>query len=202
MPPHFTTLPREIRDAILELCLVVGTIDPYRQTCIILFEMSARKPDISLLAVNKAINTEAAEIFYGKNVWVIKRSFKHDDPQEWGSQASTDEIWHLHRNQIRHVHIFVGPTGLEGYICSLEIGVLLQSPPENNATGALIEKFRTDRKSLMIDACRWKMNICRELGIRSLTIDLPPLSPHFHGEPFLSTEVIWRGCLEPLLDWV
>lgn len=161
--------------------------------------MSNRKPDISLLAVNKAINAEAAEIFYGKNVWVINQSFKDDGPQEWGSQAPMDEIWHIHRNQIRHVNISLNPNELEVDIWSLAMKKAYQLLPEKTTTSALVESAHMHRVFLLMDASRWKMNVCRELEINSLTIDIPLLTDL---ESFPSAKVIWRYCLDPLLDWV
>ena len=199
MPPHFTTLPREIRDAILEMCLVVGTIDPYRQKCGSAFRKSARKPDISLLAVNKAINVEAAEIFYSKNVWVINRSFKDDGQREEVSQAPTDEIWHTHRNQIRHVHMSLDLDELEVKFFNLVSDMAYQKPPNKTLKSVRMEGGDIDRESLITDLCRWKMNVCRELGVKSLTIDLPPPLDWTYSP---SEKVLWRCCLDPLLDWV
>lgn len=71
MPPHFTRLPREINDAILELCLVVeGPINPYptKNEDQNPFEKAVCKPDVALLKVNKGINAEASESLYGGNL--------------------------------------------------------------------------------------------------------------------------------------
>lgn len=202
MPPRFTTLPREIRDAILEMCLVVGVIDPHSAWGYMEpFKRSTRKPDISLLAVNKAINAEAAEIFYGKNVWVIIRPSKHHGPREWDTRALEDEIWHIHRNQIRHVRISLDPNELEFDLWSLAGRKAYRKALEKTPPSAPVENAHMHGQPLLIDAWRWKLNICRELGIKSLTIDLPPIPRCFAREPFLLTAVIWRGCLQPLVNW-
>ncbi|KAM0797574.1 hypothetical protein BDR22DRAFT_892205 [Usnea florida] len=180
MPPHFTTLPREIRDAILELCLVVGVIDPHP-----VWEdwnpflRSTRKPDISLLAVNKSINAEGTEIFYGKNVWVINWPSSHEGTGEWIYQETMDKIWHIHHDQIRHVRI---PLNLPEacYYYRTCVGYW--------------EKYR-----MMIEACQWKFNICRELGFESVTIDTVGCASITHPS---NSDWIKRCCLEPLLDWV
>ena len=188
MPPHFTTLPREIRDAILEICLVVGVINPHSAQDP--FEKSTRKPDISLLAVNKTINAEAAEIFFRKNVWVLKRSFKHEP---------VDDFWHIHRNQIRHVHMSLNPDKSKVGLWSLALDKAYQTSPEKTSTISLVESAAKHRVSLIIEASRWKINFCRELGIHSLTIDLPS---YFDTTFSASGKALWLCCLEPLLDWV
>ena len=66
----FMRIPPEIRMSILELCLIVGKINPYpiHYEDDDPFAAVQRKPDIALLTVNKNLNAEASEIFYGKNV--------------------------------------------------------------------------------------------------------------------------------------
>ena len=194
MPPHFTNLPREIHDAILELCLVVGVIDPHplsedRDP----FFGSTSKPDIALLAVNKKINAEGTEILYGENVWVINRSFRYEGERERVSQAPMDEIWHIHRNQIRHVHMSLDPDEVEVELFNLVTEMAYQKRFKRMENGDIL------RESLVTDLCRWKMNICRELGVKSLAIDLPL---QLDWKYFPSPEVLWRCCLVPLLDWV
>ena len=173
MSPHFTTLPREIRDAILEMCLVVGTINPYpwrNWKC-----ESTRKPDMSLLAVNKAINAEASEIFYGKNVWVINWCSNDADPGGWVHQATMDKIWHIRHDQIRHVRIS---------LCLLEICYRYSK---------FCQRYR------VVEACQWKLNICRELGFKSVTIDITGCT---FDTPSSRSDLIKRCCLKPLLKWV
>ena len=79
MPPHFNGLPQEIRDAILELCLVVeGPINPYptyyedRNP----FEKTDHQPDVALLKVNKQIKAEASKTLYGSNLWKLNWRFE------------------------------------------------------------------------------------------------------------------------------
>lgn len=65
-------LPCETRDQILELCLVVdGPINPDPAYYEIKdpFAKTHRRPDVALLKVNKTINAEATQIFYGKNIF-------------------------------------------------------------------------------------------------------------------------------------
>ena len=193
MPPHFTTLPREIRDAILELCLVVGVINPHPWGDRDFVIASTREPDIALLAVNKKINAEGTEIFYGKNVWVINRMFKGEGQRECVSQAPMDEIWHNHRDQIRHVHMALNPEESKVDLWSLVKEMAYQTRTEETTPESL---------GLGINAIRWRIKFCRELGIKSLTIALPPLPPDFVWERILSLEVICHGCLGPLLEWV
>ena len=116
MPPHFTGLPREIRDAILELCLVVeGPINPYPTYYEDPnpFEKANRKPDVALLKVNKKINAEAAETLYGGNLWKLTWRLE-DYPRileatmgadffDIVDQASPNKIWEIHRADIRHI---------------------------------------------------------------------------------------------------
>ena len=182
MPPHLTTLPREIRDAILELCLVVGTINPQSRGYWKPFIRSTRKPDISLLAVNKVINAEATEILYGKNVWVINWVFKDEGPRKWVSQAPKDEIWQIHHDQIRHVIISLDPRGFYPQISEFEKGGRLSI-----------------RKRLIVHAHRWQLSICRELGFQPVTIDMTGC---FHHTFFTTSEAVRRCGLESLLDWV
>ncbi|OBT77924.1 hypothetical protein VF21_04311 [Pseudogymnoascus sp. 05NY08] len=59
MPANFFTLPRELRDKIYELCLLLeDPIEPYPG--------SSRRRELSpsLLGVNKAINREARLVLY------------------------------------------------------------------------------------------------------------------------------------------
>ncbi|CAL8574155.1 hypothetical protein XPA_000125 [Xanthoria parietina] len=77
----FLSLPREIRDMIYEICLVVnGEIVPYpaeyeypRYKPEHLTEQRRnymdRKPDVALLQVNKEIREETCPILYGRNLW-------------------------------------------------------------------------------------------------------------------------------------
>lgn len=71
---HLMKIPREVREAILELCLVIeGEINPYPTLYQDQdpFSDNNRKPDIVLLTFHKVINTEASKIFNGKNVWLL-----------------------------------------------------------------------------------------------------------------------------------
>jgi hypothetical protein len=75
MVARLMRIPRELREQILGLCLVVdGSINPqpahYEDKDA--FHSTSRKPDMALLQVNQTINTEARRIFYGRNLFRLK----------------------------------------------------------------------------------------------------------------------------------
>lgn len=112
----FMRLPREIRNMIYKLCLVVhGEIVPYKENYDrdTAQDYTEDKPMIALLAVDKVIRQEAASIFYGKNVWRI--TSKADDLAKasytlisialsGGHEPKT--IWIVHARRFRRVIIY------------------------------------------------------------------------------------------------
>lgn len=94
--PHFLDLPTELREMIYEYCLIVeGQINPYpteyeKQE---LMRPFPRKPDVSLLQVNKLIRAEAGIILYGKNLWRLSYN-KAEDP-----------MWEVSKKLIRRLMV-------------------------------------------------------------------------------------------------
>lgn len=96
--PGLMNMPKEIRDQILKLCLLVdGTINPYPAFYEDKdhFANCNRKPDIALLKVNKVLNFEATDIFYEENTWQLSlpRPLEH-------LPFKKDSIWKFHSDRI------------------------------------------------------------------------------------------------------
>ena len=189
MPPHFTGLPQEIRDAILELCLVVeGPINPYptffhdRNP----FEKTSRKPDVALLTVNKSINAEASMISYGSNVWKINwRS--EDYPRVLDSFLQTgftddlevlprDQIWTTNRAQIRHITLDLDVRELVAaiYLHPTEVGY--ERGPGETVSVERMEMTHTQRRMILGLFCAWKFRVIGGMQLRSAWIDVKKLS--------------------------
>lgn len=98
-------MPREIRNQILELCLLVdGTINPYPAIYEDKdhFANCNRTPDVALLKVNKVLNFEATDIFYSMNTWQLS------SPRPLDLQPfKKDLMWNLHRGRICHLRILM-----------------------------------------------------------------------------------------------
>ena len=98
-------MPKELRDQILELCLLVdGTINPYPAFYEDKdhFANCNRKPDIALLKANRVLNFEATDIFYSKNTWQLSSPRPLDFPP-----FKKDLMWNLHRDRIFHLRILM-----------------------------------------------------------------------------------------------
>jgi len=75
MVARLMRIPRELREQILGLCLVVdGSINPHpaHYEDKDAFHSTSRKPDMALLQVDNSINTEDRRIFYGKNLFRLE----------------------------------------------------------------------------------------------------------------------------------
>lgn len=72
---RFLELPREIRDAIYESCLVVGRVLIKKPACIVIDDMRldapSSRPDLQLLLCSKQVYHEAVEIYLSKNLFVL-----------------------------------------------------------------------------------------------------------------------------------
>ena len=192
MPPHFTSLPQEIRDAILELCLIVdGPINPHpthyedRNP----FEKTSRKPDVALLKVNKKINADASIILYSGNLWKLNYNWPSEGfwdlriselglegfIEELGAVLLRNKIWITHTIQIRHV-------ALDLDVRDLNIKKLWQStileyesmPKETNSVERA--KMIHDHRSFILEfMCCWKFSIIRKMPLKSAYIDVRSL---------------------------
>ena len=143
---NFLDLSTEVRDMILEYCLIVDYELNPKPTYYERLEMQRplpRRPDVALLKTNKQIYSEAVIILYGKNVWhVCNQSDWSDDPPE---------IWQRNATLFRHVAVTfdfrdVGPAHL------LEMSkhwyrVAAETMPYQNTpwTPAMIHGKRQDR---------------------------------------------------------
>ena len=102
-------LPIEIRNMIYEYCLVVsGQIVPYaenyeRDTA---QDYTGEKPTIGLLAVDKTIRTEAASIFYGKNVWRVTARVTDLADGSTTTNLLAKSIWKVHAALFRRVTVY------------------------------------------------------------------------------------------------
>lgn len=92
----FLDLSREIRDMIYELCLVVDeVIIPYNELYPLdAVDLGFRKnmAAVALLCVCKIVESEAAEVLYGKNTWRITTKF-----------PSKKSIWRRRARLFKHV---------------------------------------------------------------------------------------------------
>ena len=189
--------------SILELCLIVGKINPYPM-CYEdddPFAAAQRKPDISLLTVNRKLNAEASEIFYSKNAWVINWCYGGDSVigrETWSTHIPTDRIWYVHRAEIRDVALSLTVQDLVSQrLLATHIGYW-NGPFESES----IERRQHVHKlrSLgLADICRWKINMLKSFGIRSVIINVKDL---FCSEGCCRTNAIEFCCLRFLKDWV
>lgn len=201
MPPYFTNLPQEIRDKILELCLVVeGPINahPTDYEDGNPFENCSRKPDISLLGVSKAISAEAAETFYGKNTWVLNWSTEDEEPKARSSKVPSDKIWHIHREQIRHVCFSFDIQDLNPETLVVATRMAYDTHPEESSAMTRRKTAHFYRLIFLKIICGWKLNMCRHIGVESVTINIENL---FCSDGCCRIEAIRRCCFDPLLKW-
>ena len=83
----FLDLPREIRDGIYKLCLLVDAEivahPDYFETATNFSVEGVNRPAVALLRVNRQVGQEAAAVLYGSNIWRIPnhcRLIKEDRP--------------------------------------------------------------------------------------------------------------------------
>ncbi|KAL8786617.1 MAG: hypothetical protein Q9195_008139 [Heterodermia aff. obscurata] len=122
-------LPAEVRNMIYEYCLVVkGCITPYKGKYTRVTDQDHTSHDftVGLLAVDKTVRSEAAAIFYGKNIWriTVLESYLAIDPDsdldmdphidsdidvDNSPSSNTDRnsrlIWNIHKALFRRVLI-------------------------------------------------------------------------------------------------
>ncbi|CAD6588381.1 MAG: hypothetical protein ASARMPRED_003542 [Alectoria sarmentosa] len=200
MPPHFTTLPREIRDMILDLCLVVGTITPYpannehRDP----FKNAASRPVVSLFLVNKMVSAEAVENFYGKNIWVISWSWGHEHLLARDAQIPTDKIWHVHRERIRHVSLSFDLQDLPPSALVVAAKTAYMLTPEDSSACFRRKLTHDVCVSVLENICRWKIIICQHINVRSVTINIENL---FCKDGCCRMNAVRSCCFDPLLYW-
>ena len=105
-------LPLEVRTMIYEYCLVVSeTIEPYKEYCpLSASDLAHRRtmPTAALLAVNRTIESEAAGILYGKNVWRITSK------SEFLSGSNDGTLWIRRAPLFRNVALDFDRRGLDG----------------------------------------------------------------------------------------
>ncbi|KAL8860701.1 MAG: hypothetical protein Q9178_002731 [Gyalolechia marmorata] len=107
----FFDLPREIRDKIYEICLVMkGEIAPFpgpkdHLSCLAANRVQSQqefyanqKPEVVLLQLNKQINIEATLILYGQNLWRVSQWDKN-------SSKRNKPFWSKAGKFVRHVVI-------------------------------------------------------------------------------------------------
>ena len=119
----FMRLPPEVRNMIYGYCLVVeGCITPYKEnyTRITSQEPTSHDFAIGLLAANKAIRSEAAAIFYGKNIWRITTRKIYVEYHIINAPGSTDDedftpIWTIHAALFRRVLVRADRYDTVGY---------------------------------------------------------------------------------------
>ena len=106
-PSYLTSIPPEVRNIILEYCLVVhGPINPhpiYYESPDVFSEVTGHSPDMALLKVNRLLNKEATAILYSKNTWRISTL------TSWPLDIMSlqlflcETVWGTHRQLIRKV---------------------------------------------------------------------------------------------------
>lgn len=184
MPPHFTGLPREIRDAILELCLVVkGPINPYptnyedRNP----FEKTERKPDVALLEVNRNINVEASRIFYGGNLW--KHNWRSEDYSKLPETAEFEDIikhlkslprvkiWFTHRAQIRHITLDLDVRDQNATVLLHHTECEYERIPSEASSAKRVEAIHQSRDMFLTFSCAFKLCIIRNMQLKSARIN-------------------------------
>lgn len=185
MPHRFTGLPQEIRDAILELCLIVdGPINPYpahyedRNP----FEKTSRKPDVALLKVNKQVSAEASRILYGGNLWKLNWRFE-DCPEKIESPEPEDfvkeltaallrnKIWTTHRAQIRHVALDLDIQDLNAKKLKQSTVQEYERMPRETDSIERGKKIHDNRSFMLTTICCWKLSIILR-PLKSVYIDV------------------------------
>lgn len=178
----FMRIPPEIRMSILELCLIVGKINPYPTYYEDddPFAAAQRKPDISLLTVNKKLNAEASAIFYSKNVWAVNWCDGDDSVigrGDWSNHIPTDRIWYVHRAEIRDVAFSLSVQDLDSRM--LRVATKIAYCHHHGLTESESTERRQHvhalRSSALADICRWKINMLKSFGTRSVTLNVEDL---------------------------
>lgn len=177
--PHLLGIPPEIRDAILELCLVVeGPINPYPAYYESKdpFAETSRQPDVALLKVNKAVNQEATEILYSKNTWRLNLhdvEDASDTPMMYSLTNGT--IWAVNQKHIRHLFTsfdmrdFTSDTALAfaQYAHRKRLDGITQQERREGIHSNMIEE--------LLSICTWKYKLILNLPAVSVIFDLKNL---------------------------
>lgn len=188
MPPDFTALPQEIRDAILKLCLVVeGPINPYPAYYEDSnpFEKTNRKPDVALLTVNKSINAEASILFYGGNIW--KFNWRPEEYPKlldyfWQSglpndfiMLRQDQIWTIYRTQIRHITLDLDVRDLDATIVLQSIEYVCRGLPSETSSAMRVQEIHDDRCEALELIFQWKLLVTLGVQPKSAYINVKNL---------------------------
>ncbi len=200
----FMRIAPEIRVSILELCLIVGKINPYPTYYEDddPFAAAQRKPETSLLTVNKKLNAEASAIFYSKNVWVVNWCDGDGSVvgrRAWSNHIPTDRIWYVQRAEIRDVAFSFTVQDLDSRMLLLATNIGYRNEPTESNSGKRRQHVHALRATALVDICGWKISMLKSFGIRSVTINVKDL---FCSEGCCRTDAIEFCCLRPLQGWV
>lgn len=174
-------IPPEIREIILEYCLVLEhPITPYPITdpAGIVYARDDRKPDTALFRINRRLCDEAMRVFYGKNIFRLIAELK--------SQPTSDRIhlvgaktWVTHGALIRHVITSFNPGELQPSLSSVRI-----SDCHTKYPGAIHQQRRKDalhqaHQKVFRLACSRKIHALQKLCLQTFSIDVSLLyCPH------------------------
>jgi hypothetical protein len=177
--PHLLGIPPEIRDAILELCLVVeGPINPYpaQYESKDPFAETNRQPDVALLEVDKVMNQEATEILYSKNTWRLNLHYvgdASDTPMMFS--LTNGRIWAVHQKYIRHIFTsfdmrdFTSDTALDFARSAHRIRLDGMTQQERR------EEIHTNMTEELLSDYAWKYKLILNLPTLSVIFDLKNL---------------------------
>ena len=164
---RFVDLPREVRNQIYHYCLVVqGEILIYDEGYCVPKEQQARPPSLNLTAVNKLIRTEALEVLYRKNVWIMG-----NDPHCINYE---DHPWVLYGKLFRHVVLYFNRFDIDE-----EEAYIIHKPPHREHWRDDQDRLSSTHRRNEMDALlimEYKRNCLRELtALSSITFDVESL---------------------------
>ena len=110
----FLSLPREIRNMVYELALVVDDVlTPYNEHYALeKQDLTFRKalPTVALLGVSKLVQLEAVEYLYGWNTWRISSTA----PTLFTLAGYTENLWGLRAEYLKHVVTLFDSRDIDG----------------------------------------------------------------------------------------
>ena len=165
-------LPLEIRILIYEHCLIVNHTVGSRRKNLNTDSSEERKhinPTVTLLAVSKAIGSEAAEVLYGKNKWLLSSTAQNPIYRLLSERNKPGSLWSSRAPLFRHVTLDF-PLTFE--ILGVLLGVERHLPLDNVSRGWLYYLERRMAELHVTSECRIKVNIMKQMtNLSSITID-------------------------------
>ena len=165
-------LPLEIRILIYEHCLIVNHTLGSRRKNLKPDSVEERKninPTVSLLAVSKTIGSEAAEVLYGKNKWLLSFTAQNPIFRLLSDRSKPGSLWSSRAPLFRHVTL---DFALTFEVVGALLGMERHHSMANIAPSKLYYLECRMAEVHVASECRNKVGIMKQMtNLSSITID-------------------------------